>query len=81
MTPTPLTDAELDRMAVGGCPGVVTAGFATNLERQLNEAKAAIELGKVNCDVVYNDLKEQRDEMLIAHKAKAQAVLADAENL
>ncbi len=33
------------------------------MERELNEAKAALAMGQLGCDVVYDDLRQERDQL------------------
>lgn len=64
-TKTPLTDAELQRMAGGGCPGVVTGDFAKQIEYKLVEAKEKLSqcylLGALN--LTEQDKKDLRKEI------------------
>jgi len=67
-TDTPRTDAatltveqRLRYLNGSSLCDMVRADFARQLERELNEAKAALEMGQRNCDEVYGDLQAERD--------------------
>lgn len=50
------------------------------IQAQLDEAKAALELGQINCDAAYNDLRVEREEALAeARKDRTRAETAESD--